>query len=87
MKKVYIMKKMNLMRNDPKRKIAEQARLICGIMNVLSDDIKSLRTDANDYDFINLSESINITKETLQVLTDNVISLEYMLYLFEKEGS
>lgn len=75
------------MRNDPKRKIAEQARLICGIMNVLSDDINFLRSDANDYDFINLSESINSTKETLQVLMDNVISLEYMLYLFEKEGS
>lgn len=75
------------MRNDPKRKIAEQARLICGIMNILSDDINFLRSDANDYDFINLSESINNTKETLQVLTDNVISLEYMLYLFEKEGS
>lgn len=75
------------MRNDPKRKIAEQARLICGIMNVLSDDINFLRSDANDYDFINLSESINNTKETLQVLMDNVISLEYMLYLFEKEES
>lgn len=56
-------------------------------MNVLSDDINFLRSDANDYDFINVSESINNTKETLQVLIDNVISLEYMLYLFEKEGS
>ena len=57
------------------------------ILNVLSDDINFLRSDANDYDFINVSESINNTKETLQVLIDNVISLEYMLYLFEKEGS
>ena len=57
------------------------------ILNVLSDDINFLRSDANDYDFINVSESINNTKETLQVLIDNVISLEYMIYLFEKEGS
>lgn len=66
------------------RKKARRAR---GIMNLLTDDIYHVYSDANDYDLLCLGESINDTKETLQMLIDAVMELEYDLYLARDNGS
>lgn len=75
------------MRNNPKRRMVEQARLISGLLNVLKDDVERIRFNANLYNFIDLSDALMDAKDTLQVLMDNVVELEYVLYLYEKEES
>lgn len=66
------------------RKKARRAR---GITNLLADDIFHVYSDANDYDLLCLGESINDTKETLQMLIDAITELEYDLYLARSNDS
>ena len=59
----------------------QKARRLRGLLNLLSDDIYHVNADATDFDLLCLSESINDTKNTLQMLLDGTTELEYTLYL------
>ena len=65
----------------------QKARRLRGLLNLLTDDIYHVNTDAKDFDLLCLNESINDTKNTLQMLVDGTTELEYILYLSNKEHS
>lgn len=65
----------------------QRARRLKGLLNLLTDDIYHVNADASDYDLLCLSESLNDTKNTLQMLVDGAAELEYTLYLSNKEQS
>ena len=64
-----------------------KARKLKGLMNLLTDDIHNLNSDAEDYDLVYLPESITDVKETLQMFMDGIIELEYVLYLVNQKHS
>lgn len=68
-----------------KRSIANKARLINGMLSVLRDDIRYLKQCTDEYDLISISDAIKDTKDTIQVLQDNLVELEYIIYLMDKE--
>lgn len=72
---------------DVKREIKERARLARVLANALGHDAEYLYSDADTYDLMCLSESIRETKETIQKMIDNVMELEYLVYLIKKEES
>lgn len=63
----------------------QRARRLKGLLNLLTDDIYHVNADASDYDLLCLSESLNDTKNTLQMLIDSAAELEYTLYLSNRE--
>ena len=65
----------------------QKARRLRGLLNLLTDDIYHVNVDAKDFDLLCLNESINDTKNTLQMLVDGTTELEYILYLSNKEYS
>ena len=72
---------------DIKKEIKERARLARVLANALGHDSEYLYSDAESYDLICLSESIRETKETIQKMIDNVMELEYLVYLIKNDGS
>ena len=68
---------------DVKREIKERARLARVLANALGHDAEYLYSDADTYDLMCLSESIRETKETIQKMIDNVMELEYLVYLIK----
>ena len=72
---------------DVKKEIKERARLARVLANALGHDAEYLYSDADTYDLLCLGESIRETKETIQKMIDNVMELEYLLYLIKKEES
>lgn len=72
---------------DVKREIKERARLARVLANALGHDAEYLYSDADTYDLMCLGESIRETKETIQKMIDNVMELEYLVYLIKKEES
>ena len=75
------------MRKNVKHDMRKRARVAMGLMNLLRDDIEQIRTDTNDFDLICLKESIKDAKTTLQMITDNITEIEYMLYLANSKES
>lgn len=71
---------------DIKMNMRAKARMANGLLNLLSDDIFHLSADTNDFDLISLEVSIQDTKSTLQMLTDNLAELEYSLYLCKRDS-
>lgn len=67
--------------------IRTKARKMRGLLNLLTDDIYHLNADAEDYDLVCLPESIKDVRSTLQMLTDEIVELEYTLYLTEQNRS
>jgi hypothetical protein len=67
--------------------LRKRARRLKGLLNLLSDDIYHVNADASDFDLLCLGESINDTKNTLQMLIDGAAELEYTLYLSNKKYS
>ena len=67
-----------------KIKIRTKARLLRGLTNILNDDIERIYKDAEDYDVIRLQESLQDASDTLQCLLDNVVELDYELYLSKR---
>lgn len=63
----------------------KRARVSMGLLNLLKDDIDQVRVDADDFDLICLEESIRDAKATLQMITDNITEIEYMMYLFKSK--
>ena len=72
---------------DIKLGMKKKVRTAAGLVNLLRDDIDCLRTDVNDFDILCLGETIKDTKSTLQMLLDNVMEIEYLLYLFNSKDS
>ena len=75
------------MSRDIKIQMKKKAQMIKGLVNLLQDDADYICVDANDFDLIGLSESIPEVKETIQRLIDNVMELEYNLYLCQQKES
>jgi hypothetical protein len=72
-------------KQDIKLNVKKRARIAAGMVNLLRDDIDYLRADADDFDVLCLEESIKDAKATLQMLSDHVTEIEYMLYLFNSK--
>ena len=65
----------------------QRARKLRGLLNLLTDDIYHVNADAKDFDLLCLGESLNDTKNTLQMLIDGTTELEYTLYLASQKQS
>ena len=63
----------------------KRARVSMGLLNLLRDDIDQIRADADDFDLICLEESLKDAKATIQMITDNITEIEYMMYLFKSK--
>lgn len=74
-------------KQDIKLNVKKRARIAAGMVNLLRDDIDYLRADADDFDVLCLEESIKDAKATLQMLSDHVTEIEYMLYLFNSKDA
>lgn len=68
-----------------KMEMKKKARTIRGLTNLLNDDADYICVDTEDFDLIGLGVSIHEVKDTLQRVLDNVMELEYMLYMVKKE--
>ena len=75
------------MSRDIKLRMRKKAQLIKGLVTLLQDDANYICVDANDFDLIGLGESIPEVKDTIQRLIDNVMELEYDLYLCQNKES
>ena len=73
------------MTNDIKRDMKKKAHLIRGLVNLLKDDAEYICTDTDDLDLIALGESLHEVKDTIQRVIDNVMELEYSLYLIKQD--
>lgn len=62
-------------------KMRSKTRLTKGLMNILFDDIERISNEVDDFDIVNLKDSIQDAKGTLQCLLDNIVELEYSVYL------
>ena len=62
-------------------KMRSKARLVKGLMNILFDDVERISNEVDDCDVISLKDSIQDAKGTLQCLLDNIVELEYNVYL------
>lgn len=62
-------------------KMRSKARLVKGLMNILFDDVERISNEVDDCDVVNLKDSIQDAKGTLQCLLDNIVELEYSVYL------
>ena len=78
---------MFMNKQDIRTNMKKRARIACGMVNLLRDDVEYLRADANDFDILCLEESIKDTKATLQMIADHVTEIEYLLYLFNSKES
>lgn len=65
----------------------QKARKLRGLVNLLADDVYHVNADASDFDLLCLDESIKDTKNTLQMLLDGTMELEYTLYLSNQKYS
>ena len=74
-------------KQEIKVNMKKRAKMVAGMVNLLRDDVEYLKADANDFDVLCLEESIKDTKATLQMLTDNVKEIEYLLYLANSKES
>lgn len=72
---------------DIKKEMKERARLTRCLVNALGHDADYIYSDVESYDLICMSESLQETKDTLQKLIDNIMELEYLLYLLKNEDS
>lgn len=70
-----------------KTDMKKRARIAAGIVNLLQDDVDHIKADTNDFDLICLEESLKDARATLQMLTDNITEIEYMLYLIKSKES
>lgn len=62
-------------------KMRSKARLTKGLMNILFDDVERIGNEVDDCDVVNLKDSIQDAKGTLQCLLDTIVELEYNVYL------
>ena len=65
-------------------KMRSKARLAKGLTNILLDDIDRVINDVDDCDVVSMKESIQDAKGTLQCMIDNLVELEYTMYLAKR---
>lgn len=65
-------------------KMRSKARLAKGLTNILLDDIDRVLNDVDDCDVVSMKESIQDAKGTLQCMIDNLVELEYTMYLAKR---
>lgn len=75
------------MNSKTKRKVKDKTRTAYGMLHVLKDDIENMRIDANAGDYSRLILSVSDTRETIQKLLDEIVEMEYYLYLSKLEES
>lgn len=68
-------------------KMRSKARLTKGLMNILFDDVERISNEVDDFDIVNLKDSIQDAKGTLQCLLDNIVELEYSVYLSSRKSN
>ena len=68
---------------DIKITMKKRARIAAGIVNLLQDDVEHIKSDTNAFDLYCLEESIKDAKGTLQMLTEHINEIDYMLYLLK----
>ena len=69
------------MNTDTKIKMRSKTRLAKGLMNILFDDLERISNELDDGNIEELKESIHDAKGTLQCVLDNLVELEYSVYL------
>jgi hypothetical protein len=74
-------------KKEIKLKMKKRAQMAAGMVNLLRDDVEYLKSDVEDLDILCMEESIKDTKATLQMMTDNIAEIEYMLYLLNSKES
>ena len=72
---------------DVKLEIITRARLTRGLLNLLKDDIEMINLDATNYDLMTIDESICEAKDTIQKMIDNIMELEYLVYVTKNPDS
>lgn len=72
---------------DVKLEIITRARLTRGLLNLLKDDIEMINLDATNYDLMTIGESICEAKDTIQKMIDNIMELEYLVYVTKNPDS
>lgn len=75
------------MRNEAKIEMRKRARMVKGLVNLLNNDAEYIYADANDFDLLALSVSVEEIKDTIQKIIDNVTELEYIAYLYKRDES
>lgn len=73
------------MKSELRVELRKRSRDIKGLINLLQEDAKYICVDAEDVDLLGLSESIKEIKDTIQSVVDNVMELEYTVYLSKKD--
>lgn len=73
------------MKSELRIELRKRSRDIKGLINLLQEDAKYICVDADDVDLLGLSESIKEIKDTIQSVVDNVMELEYTVYLTKKD--
>ena len=53
----------------------------------MKDDIEMINLDADNYDLINIGESIYEAKDTIQKMIDNIMVLECLVYTVRNDDS
>ena len=73
--------------NDIRMEIKRRARLAQGLLNLLIDDVSTIKYDIDNNDMIDLAESIREVKKTMHKFNDNISELEYLAYTVRRDAS
>ena len=75
------------MSTNLKLEMSKRSRVLCGLLNVLRDDVDQVRLSTNIFDSMCIEETLKDTRTTLQMIDDNLTELEYYLYLAKNNNS
>ena len=67
--------------SEQRVEMRKKARAIRGIATVLQDDAEYIHADAESFDLVSLTEAIREAKDTVNLLIDHIVELEYLVYL------
>ena len=75
------------MSENIKNDMQKRARACLGLTDLLKDDVIQIRADLQDFDLMCLEESVKDARSTVQMFMDNLVEIEYMLYLAKTKES
>lgn len=75
------------MSTNLKLEMSKRSRVLCGLLNVLRDDVDQVRLSTNIFDSMCIEETLKDTRTTLQMIDDNLTELEYYLYLAKNNNA
>lgn len=67
--------------SEQRIEMKKKARAIRGLATVLQDDAEYMHADAAGFDLVSLTEAIREAKDTVNLLIDHIVELEYLVYL------